>query len=150
MNPPSSGHLNDPASPWVSASTAPGGFRTKISTRTHAYVADEPVAAGGTDEGPTPYEYLLGALSACTAMTVRMYADRKQWPLTSLRVDTRRVLRGDKEVFERVLTFAGDLTDQQRARFLEIAEKTPVTLTLKRGVEITTTVAAGAADVVAG
>ena len=62
--------------PWVSASIPASGYRTSIHARSHTIVADEPADAGGTDMGATPYELLLGALAACTAMTVRMYADR--------------------------------------------------------------------------
>ena len=135
---------------WTYAEIGTAHYAVTIDAAGHALRSDEPAARGGGGVGPSPYDLLLASLAACTAITLRMYADRKEWPLTSLRVDTRRVLRADKEAFERVLTFEGDLTDQQRARFLEIAEKTPVTLTLKRGVEITTTLAAGTANLVQG
>ncbi len=74
---------------WVSAHIDGSGYRTRIMTRGHVLVADEPGDVGGTDTGPTPYELLLGALAACTAMTVRMYADRKQWPLEGVVVRLR-------------------------------------------------------------
>src|SRR5919202_4914152 len=75
---------------WVTARTAAGpGFRTDLSVRGHAFVADEPASARGGDEGPTPYDYLLGALGACTAMTMRMYAARKGWPLEEAVVSFR-------------------------------------------------------------
>src|SRR5918998_1741194 len=66
---------------WLSARTGPGGYRTDVIVRGHAFVADEPASVGGSDNGPTPYDYLLAALGACTSMTLRMYASRKGWPL---------------------------------------------------------------------
>jgi uncharacterized OsmC-like protein len=72
------------------------GLRTEIEAGTHALVADEPESLGGTDAGPTPYDYLLAALGGCTAITLRMYADRKGWPLESVTVrlsQPRRHLR---------------------------------------------------------
>jgi uncharacterized OsmC-like protein len=69
--------------------TGAGGFRTDIVARGHALVADEPTALGGTDAGPTPYDYLAAALGACTAMTIRLYADRRGWPLGDVVVRLR-------------------------------------------------------------
>jgi putative redox protein len=136
--------------PWVSASIAGTGFHTGIRTRTHALVADEPVDAGGTDTGPTPYELLLGALSACTAMTVRMYADRKQWPLEEVIVRIRPVRSHavdcakceTNEVgagrLEREVEFVGPLSAEQRTRLLYIADRCPVKQTLERGLRVDT------------
>ena len=83
--------MSDDGAAWVSASVGKSGFRTEIRARTHALVADEPLDAGGTDAGATPYELLLGAVAACTAMTVRMYADRKRWPVEDVIVRVRPV-----------------------------------------------------------
>lgn len=136
--------------PWVSASIAGTGYRTSVRTRTHALVADEPVAVGGTDAGATPYELLLGALSACTAMTVRMYADRKQWPLEEIVVRIRPVRSHavdcanceTSEVgvgrLEREIEFVGPLTPEQRTRLLYIADRCPVKQTLERGLHVET------------
>ncbi|MGH7664592.1 MAG: bifunctional alpha/beta hydrolase/OsmC family protein [Gemmatimonadaceae bacterium] len=135
----------------VVAVTAAGGFRTEITTRGHGLVADEPVALGGMDLGPSPYDLLAAALGACTTMTVRMYADRKQWPLeeVSARLHHTKVHAEDEEKIEgeeparldhidRELTLTGDLDEKQRARLLEIAERCPVHRTLAAGVDVTT------------
>ena len=118
------------------------GLRTEIAVNGHVSVADEPANFGGTEAGPTPYDYLLGALGACTAMTVRMYADRKGWPLESVlvRLAHDRVHAKDCESCEtkkgridRVqyeIELTGSLDDAQRDKLLEIAEKCPVRRTL--------------------
>ena len=118
------------------------GLRTEISADGHVAVADEPASLGGTGAGPTPYDYLLGALGACTAMTVRMYADRKGWPLESVtvRLAHDRIHAEDCEGCEtgkgridRVrheIGLTGSLEDAQREKLLEIAEKCPVRRTL--------------------
>jgi putative redox protein len=117
-------------------------YATIIDAGGHKIVADEPPANGGVDAGPAPYDLLLASLSACTAITLRMYADRKQWPMTKVTVDLHFTRDADKnERIDRVLHLEGDLTEEQRARFADIAERTPVTLTLKRGLPILTTLA---------
>lgn len=117
-------------------------YLTVIDAGGHHIVADEPPDNGGADKGPAPYDLLLSALCACTAITLRMYADRKGWPLTKLKVDLgfhRDAERNER--IERVLHLEGDLTAEQRARIADIAERTPVTLTLKRGISIATKLA---------
>ena len=123
------------------------GFRVEINNGRHQWTADEPVDLGGTDEGPNPYELLLGALAACTNITVAMYARRKEWSLDSISVtyEFDRVHADDCEscdddatgFIERVsseIFVEGDFTDEQRERLLQIAQRCPVHKTLDRGV----------------
>lgn len=104
----------------------------------HTLTIDEPVARGGQDAGPSPYETLLASLGACSAITLRMYADRKQVTLRSLAVELSFHREGERNVIQRVVHLDADLTPEQRARFADIIERTPVTLTLKAGSEIRT------------
>jgi uncharacterized OsmC-like protein/alpha/beta superfamily hydrolase len=127
-------------------------YRTEILAGGHALVADEPVTVGGADRGPTPYDLLVAALGACTGMTLRMYADRKGWPLEEIvvRLKHSKVHALDEERFEsdgnarvdlidRAIQLAGRLDDAQRARLLEIADRCPVHRTLTAGVRVETT-----------
>ncbi|MDX3899919.1 MAG: OsmC family protein [Sphingobium sp.] len=116
-------------------------YRTTMEVGGHALIADEPPALGGGGVGPAPYDLLLASLGACTAITLRMYADRKGWPLDSLDVALRIVGGKAESRIERVLTIAG-LDPDQQDRLAEIDERTPVTLTLKNGIAIRTTIAA--------
>ena len=105
----------------------------------HSLTSDEGTAAGGQDAGPSPHEMLCAALAACTAITLRMYAQRKEWPLRAVHVDVLMQLAGtERHSVTRRLRLTGDLDEAQRARLADIAERTPVTLTLKQGVTITT------------
>ncbi len=114
-------------------------YRTEIEAGGRALVADEPPALGGQGAGFAPYDLLLASLGACTAITLSMYADRKGWPLEALEVDQR--LHGAEERrIDRTLTITG-LDDEQRVRLADIAERTPVTLTLKNGLPIDTRLA---------
>jgi len=116
-------------------------YRTEIVVGVHRLASDEPEAAGGADSGPAPYDLLLAALGACTAMTLRMYADRKQWPLVSAEVDLQLTRDANNQRrIERTLTLVG-LDGPQCARMADIAERTPVTLTLKAGLPISTRLA---------
>ena len=107
----------------------------------HEFTADEGPELGGKDAGPAPYDLLSSALGACTVITLRMYAERKQWPITSVQTDIHFTRSADKvESIDRVLRIEGADADQKK-RMAEIAERTPVTLTLKRSLEIRTTLA---------
>ncbi|UYV12780.1 MAG: OsmC family protein [Phycisphaera sp.] len=117
-------------------------YHTDITAGGHTLVADEPKSVGGTDDGPDPYALLLSALGACKAITVRMYADRKGWPLDRLEIDLSHQRQHAKDcedceqedgiisVIECTLSAHGDLTDEQRSRLTEIADKCPVHKTI--------------------
>lgn len=118
-----------------------GRYGQYISAGHHVLGADEPEAVGGADTGPDPFELVLAGLGACTVMTIRMYADRKQIPVEKIEVRLRRLqhVTAGKELkdrFERVISLQGDLTPDERQRLLEIAERCPVSQTLKRGSDI--------------
>jgi putative redox protein len=115
-------------------------YAVEVATGPHHLTADEPKSAGGGDAGPSPFGLLLSSLGACTAITLRMYAERKQWPLERIAVRLTYRWQDDAPKIERWLTLEG-LDSAQRARCAEIAEKTPVTRALKRGIEIATVVA---------
>ena len=104
----------------------------------HRLTSDEGPALGGQDAGAAPHELLCAALASCTAITLRMYADRKGWPLRAAHVDVLFQRKGEQRTMTRHLRLTGELDEAQRARFADIAERTPVTLTLKQGVAITT------------
>ncbi len=113
-------------------------YAVSINTGHHALSADEPKALGGGGTAPGPFDLVLSGLGACTAITLRMYADRKQWPVRAIGVDLKILRSDDKFDVERVVTLEGELTAEQRARFADIAERTPVTLALKSGMTIRT------------
>ena len=124
------------------------GFANLVQAGPHLLRADEPASLGGSDSGPNPYDLLLAGLGACKSMTMRMYADRKEWPLTATRVRLRhsRIHAEDCEECEtekgRIDRIAvevgvdGDLDEEQRARLLEISERCPVHRTLKSEIDI--------------
>ena len=122
------------------------GFRTQITAGAHTLIADEPKEAGGTDEGPSPYELLLAALGACTAMTLKMYVERKNLPITDVEVSltfdrihiddcescVKEERLNDQEVqhISRLIYVTGDVTEEQKDRLLYIAGRCPVHVTL--------------------
>ncbi len=112
-----------------------GLYTQNINTAGHALTADEPVDLGGRDLGPAPYDLLLAALGACTAMTLRMYANQKKWDLKKASVTLSHEKRTDAEnkkfdFITREIALEGELDAAQRARLLEIANKCPVHKTL--------------------
>jgi putative redox protein len=129
--------------------TGPGIYTQQISVRHHRLGADEPRPIGD-DAGPTPYDLVLAGLGACTSMTVRMYANRKDWPLKQVRVTLRHsrihakdcadceTAKGWIDRIDRDIELAGDLDDTQRQRLLDIAERCPVHQTLTSEVHIVT------------
>lgn len=117
-------------------------YATQLVVGHHHTVADEPVDLGGGDTGPAPTEILLSALGACTAITVRMYAERKQWPLDGVEVKLEYAERSkEKTVISRKVELRGKLDAEQRERLLQIANACPVHKLLTGTVEIPTTLA---------
>ncbi|SNS51985.1 putative redox protein [Ekhidna lutea] len=126
------------------------GFTTEVIAGRHQMIADEPPSVGGADEGPTPYGYLLSGLGACTAMTLRMYADHKKIDLQEVEVklthdkihqqdgENSESSKGKIDQIKRKIKLTGDLTDEQRKRLIEIADKCPVHKTLEGKPEILT------------
>src|SRR5690242_17736187 len=126
------------------------GFAQEVFAGPHRFTADEPVADGGTDTGPDPYDLLLASLGACTSMTVALYARRKGWPLEGVTVRLRHAKihasdcadcetrEGMLDRIERDIELSGALTDEQRARLLELAGRCPVHRTLVSEIDIRT------------
>jgi uncharacterized OsmC-like protein/alpha-beta hydrolase superfamily lysophospholipase len=126
----------------VTVRTGKVGYQTEITANEHHLIADEPVSVGGANTGPTPYDYLVAALGACTSMTLRMYSDRKQLPLDAAVVRLRHhkihaadcaecsTKEGMVDVIEREIELIGSLEETQRKRLLEIADRCPVHRTL--------------------
>lgn len=139
----------------VAEESGVGRFQQRIHAGKHTFYADEPARLGGDDSGPTPYDFLAAALAACKSMTVRLYADRKNWTLRriSVRVRHDRVHADDcatcdaedhaAERFRAELFLAGDLSAEQRARLLDIADRCPVHRTLSNAASVETSLAEG-------
>lgn len=130
-------------------------YTQSIQAGGHTLTADEPAEAGGADKGPTPYGLLLSALGACKSMTLRMYADRKEWPLERVSVKLRHrkihaqdcgdceTKEGKIDVIECEIALEGGLSEEQRARLMEIADRCPVHRTLMGEIKIVTRPASG-------
>jgi putative redox protein len=144
---------------WIKVvESGEGKFTEHLLDGRHRLSADEPVTAGGNDRGPGPYELLLMALGACTTMTLRLYADRKRWPLARVSVQLRHnkihaedcadceTKQGMLDRIERVIALEGTLDAAQRQRLLEIADMCPVHRTLTSEIKIETRMS-GAAGV---
>jgi putative redox protein len=133
-----------------------GKFGTLIQASPHGWVMDEPVSVGGLDAGPTPYDCLLAALGSCTSMTLRLFAAREGIPLEDLTIRLRHERNHERdcehcddpgpgpkpkiEAIFRTITLAGPLSDEQRGRLMEIADKCPVHRTLSGTLHIHTSV----------
>ncbi|MCC8402459.1 OsmC family protein [Paraburkholderia sp. MMS20-SJTN17] len=121
------------------AADAPN-YVVAIDAGHHALVGDEGPHEGGEDRGPAPFEFVLSGLAACTAATLRMYMQRKAWPAATVGVEVSLHADHDgTQYIRRSVSVDGPLVDAQRARLAEICEKTPVTLFIKRGTRIDTT-----------
>lgn len=135
---------------YVTTSTGQNGYCTEIDAAGHNIIADEPVDTGGTDQGASPYDLLSASLGACTGMTLRMYADRKGWPLeeVNIRLNHAKIHAEDcdncldthtmVDMITREIEFVGNLTAEQKNRLVEIANRCPVHRTLQERVSITT------------
>ncbi len=122
----------------VIATIGKNHFRTELIAGGKTVVADEPEELGGTNEGPAPGEFILISLASCTAITIRMYADRKKWPLEKITVEVDFEKVDNKTLFKREVQLEGGLTEDQRARLLQIANACPVHKTLTNPIEIET------------
>ncbi len=115
-------------------------YRTYINMGKHQIIADEPNESGGKDEGPNPMQLLLASLGACTAITLRMYADRKEWPLDGVEVNLS--MEQEKEegslstTIQRKIELKGELSEDQKVRLMKIADKCPVHKTITSSIEI--------------
>ena len=126
----------------VLGAAADPDYRQSVRCGRHEMLVDERPVRGGADAGPMPFEYLLASLGACTSITLRMYAKRKGWDIGTVSVGLS--LRQDKEgirSIDRRVTLSGALSADQREKLAEICEKTPVTLAVKSGVSVRTTLA---------
>lgn len=121
----------------VVATSTGEDYRVDIRSGRHRLAADEPQSNGGADTATTPVGLLLSALGSCTAITLRMYAQRKQWPLESVRVHLGYEKGPDRTArITRRIDLVGELDEAQRARLLDIAERTPVTRAVSGGTPI--------------
>lgn len=116
-----------------------GNFAQSIQMGKHVIIADEPEAIGGNDSGPNPYDLLLASLGACTSITLRMYALRKNIPLKGIRISLDHQRVNDEDVIHSILYLEGDLTPTQKEDLHKIAEKCPVHKTLGHSSIIKTT-----------
>jgi len=127
--------------PAVSVSLGPTDFPLVITARDHVIRSDEQPEAGGTHTGPEPFELLLASLGACTAITLRMYARRKGWPLDGVQVQARFDEQQGKRLIHMSVGFTGDLSAEQHGRLLQIANACPVHKALTTGVMVETVIA---------
>jgi putative redox protein len=135
--------MNDMPTVHVASNEAP--YLVRIEDGTHQWSADEPVALGGADLGPTPHQLLLSALGACTAVTLRMYAARKSWALEEVQVELQfnpdGPPAGGGNDIRRRITVRGELSAEQRERLLQIANACPIHKVLSGEVRIATSLA---------
>jgi len=130
----------------VKATLSGQSYTTQLQARQHQWIGDEPTDLGGDDKGMTPSEMLCGALATCTAITLRMYASRKKWPLEGLDVNVEHtgaknridIDGAESDLFVRHISLHGELTEDQKSRLMQIANKCPVHKTLTHASDIET------------
>ena len=120
----------------TTASITSSHYRVKLQDGRHEFAADEPMDKGGTDTGPAPDELLEASLASCTAITLRMYADRKEWKVTEIDVTVSLERIDNKTIFTRSIKVEGDIDETQRERLLQIAKVCPVSKTMLGEIEI--------------
>jgi putative redox protein len=119
--------------------TGENGYAQKIVSGEHNFTSDEPQRRGGTNTGPAPFDLMLGSLGACTAITLRMYSDRKQWNLGTINVALRLLKDGEDPLrIERSISVSEPVDVERQSKLLEIADKTPVTRALMTSLPIHT------------
>lgn len=114
-------------------------YQTTIRSANHTIIADEPESSMGTDTGMNPYSLLLSSLGSCTAITLRMYIDRKQWPVDEVRVKLDLYKTDTGTLINRAITFIGDITHEQHLRLLAVANSCPIHKILTGPIDIVTT-----------
>ena len=120
----------------VTATIGKDLYRTEIKTSVHRLYSDEPAESGGKDSGPTPGDLLRMSLASCTAITLRMYADRKKWNVEEIQVMVSNERDQYKTTFKCNISVTGDIDEKQRARLLEIAQACPVHKVLKNPISV--------------
>lgn len=113
-------------------------YKTELITSAHYFIADEPAEKKGTNLGPNPQEFLLSALASCTAITLRMYADRKQWNVDQIKVNVALETVKEKSYFKCEISVEGTLDESQRTKMLQIAKSCPVHKILTNPIEVAT------------
>ena len=124
----------------IVAENGQGRYQQQVTAGQHHLIADEPASMGGADAGPAPFDFIMSGLGACTSMTLRMYAERKELPLTKVSVelshDKVEIEGVQRDRITRHITLEGDLSPEQRQRLLEIANKCPVHRALSQSIQL--------------
>ena len=124
----------------IVAENGQGRYQQQVTAGQHHLIADEPASMGGADAGPAPFDFIMSGLGACTSMTLRMYAERKELPLTKVSVelshDKVEIEGVQRDRITRHITLEGDLSPEQRQRLLEIANKCPVHRALSQSMQL--------------
>ena len=134
-------NINEPVVTGVTAHIDRSHYRAIVKTGSHTIVSDEPLAIGGADAGPSPQELLLASLSSCTAITLRMYIDRKMWVVDHIHVNVNLFDIDGGTLIKLKLSFEGELSDEQKKRLIQIASSCPIHKLLTGKITIETNLA---------